>query len=345
MLPASYGDCLRLSYGPCSAPHHILIDAGTRNAWTSGIAQRIPGNAHFDLFVLTHIDADHIGGAIALLDDRRDVSFGDVWFNGWKHLPKRLLSAKQGEVFSTLLVDRQLPWNKAFDERAVALSGGELPVITTLPGDLSLTLLSPTTAALERLARVWKRSIQRSGLVPGHHRSYRQFLARSPTTSTDVDMLAETSFRRDASVPNGSSIAFLAEYTEGEERFSVLFAGDAHAHTLCHSIRELLSRRELDRLPLDALKVSHHGSRGNLNQALMQLIDCPRYLISGNGAVHNLPDNEAIARIIKYGGEKPALHFNYESERTEVWRKEQLKERYGYSAAYGDGGHHSIELC
>jgi glyoxylase-like metal-dependent hydrolase (beta-lactamase superfamily II) len=38
--------------------------------------------------VVSHIDADHIGGVIELLEDTAlGVSFGDIWFNGYRHLP------------------------------------------------------------------------------------------------------------------------------------------------------------------------------------------------------------------------------------------------------------------
>ncbi len=46
------------------------------------------------------------------------------------------------------------------------------------------------------------------------------------------------------------------------------------------------------------------------------------------------PDREAIGRIIKYGGERPELHFNYRTRYNEVWKRPDLQERYGYSARY-----------
>ena len=38
--------------------------------------------------VITHIDFDHIGGVLSLLQDKDlGVTFHDIWFNGWRHLP------------------------------------------------------------------------------------------------------------------------------------------------------------------------------------------------------------------------------------------------------------------
>src|SRR6185312_15243803 len=142
---------------------------------------------------------------------------------------------------------------------------------------------------------------------------YREFLGRTPTTSTDVDKLADAKFVADDGKRNGSSIAFLAEF-EGK---SALLAADAHAPVLVQSVRKLLKERKMEKLRIDALKVPHHGSAKNLNNDLLKLLDCPRYLISTDGTRHHHPDHEAIARVIKYGknGENGStLYFNYYSE-------------------------------
>jgi len=46
------------------------------------IPQDADGKRHIDLFVVSHIDHDHIGGARLLLgDDELGLSFDDIWFN------------------------------------------------------------------------------------------------------------------------------------------------------------------------------------------------------------------------------------------------------------------------
>ena len=210
-----------------------------------------------------------------------------------------------------------------------------------LEGGLRLTLLSPTPGKLGRLARSWKKEIDRHflGIEAGAPRRPR-FLARNPTTSTDVPALAATRFRSDSSVPNGSSIALLVEYGDS----SILLAGDAHAPVLTRSLAALLRERDLERLKIDALKVSHHGSRGNTNLRLLELLDCERYLISCNGDVHNLPDNEAIGRIIQHGGKRPRLLFNYHCARTRCWDVQALRNRYCYRTKFGTDGFLRIDL-
>jgi hypothetical protein len=207
-----------------------------------------------------------------------------------------------------------------------------LPV-TTLPGGMKLTLLSPRAPELRKLGPVWTRELRKYGLAPGTRVDYSRFLKGKPSTSTDIDALADERFDGDAGIPNGTSIAVLAEFAGA----SALFAADAHAPVLVEAIRALLRQRGTDRLKLDAFKVSHHASQNNVSTELIQLLDCRRYLVSTNGSHFCHPDRQAIARILKYGGANPALHFNYRSPYNEVWAREDLQGKYRYSAHYPEG--------
>jgi hypothetical protein len=251
-----------------------------------------------------------------------------VWFNGWRHLSGRL-TARQGEMFSTAIQDFELPWNAWRDGDAIVIDDGPLPV-QELPGGMKLTLLSPTRQQLKRLAPVWTRELKRYGLEPGSRVDYTRFLKGTPSTSTDVDELAAVPFSSDAGVPNGTSIALLAEYRGA----AALLGADAHAPVLAASIERLLRERGLDRLRADVFKLAHHGSRNNISADLLRLLDCRHYLLSSNGDHFCHPDREAIARIIKFGGERPSLHFNYKSRYNEVWARPDLQEKYSYAARF-----------
>ena len=76
MLPAQRGDCLWLTYGEEPELRHVLIDAGpseTRETLVPQLEDRIrvlPGRRRtnlVELFVISHIDADHIQGVVSLL--------------------------------------------------------------------------------------------------------------------------------------------------------------------------------------------------------------------------------------------------------------------------------------
>jgi len=332
MLPAGHGDCLWIEYGDKASTHRLLIDGGTQ-ASATGLLKHVAAlpehDRQFELLICSHIDSDHIGGVLPLMKTvRQGVRFADVWFNGWRHLSGQL-GSKQGEMFSSAIEDLHLPWNAWRQGHAIVIDGDDLPT-ATLAGGMKLTLLSPTPVQLEKLAPAWHQELKKAGLVPGAHVDYSRFLKGSPSTSTDVDKLAETPFDGDAAPANGSCIAVLAEFGGA----SVLFGADAHDPVLRESVRKLLRKRGIDRLKLDALKVSHHASQNNLSKDLLALIDCKRYCISTNGDYFCHPDREAIGRIIKYGGARPELSFNYLSRYNEVWKRPDLQERFGYSARY-----------
>jgi beta-lactamase superfamily II metal-dependent hydrolase len=345
MLPAGHGDALWIEYGDASAPHRVLVDCGTE-ATADVLLPKIdalPGREQFfDLFVMTHVDADHIGGALPLFKAvRRGLTFGDVWFNGWRHL-SGTLGPRQGEMFTTAIEDFRLVWNAWQDGGPIAATESEVSE-HELPGGLRLTLLSPTNTQLRRLAPVWARELRRSGLEPGGRVDYSRFLRGAPSVSSDVAELAESPFKPDAAPANGSSIALLAEFGGA----SLLLSGDAYAPVLEQSIRTLLRSRGEDRLRVDAFKLSHHGSQGNLSCSLLQLLDCPNYLISTNGDHFGHPDREAIARAVIYGrlgDRKSVLHFNYRTGFSEFWTSEELQEKHGYEARFPAEGEQGLKV-
>ena len=70
MLPAEHGDSLWIEYGDTAKPNRILIDCGT-DATYREIRKRLKKlkekDRHFELLIITHIDGDHIAGALKLL--------------------------------------------------------------------------------------------------------------------------------------------------------------------------------------------------------------------------------------------------------------------------------------
>ncbi|HSJ92137.1 MAG TPA: CHAT domain-containing protein [Ilumatobacter sp.] len=338
MLPAKNGDCLFVTYGADDDPHHVLIDCGAPSV-AEMAAERVRAAGRVELFVLTHIDADHISGAIPLFADP-DVAarFGDVWFNGWNQL-RAFLSVSQGDAFSDLLDrdDRPFTWNgtaRADDPPPPIVTDGEDHPEVVLAGGLRLTVLSPTPSALGKLGRHWYAALDE--LDPR-----RAMLGRRPRpvpparpSELDLEQLAASGPTRDSSVPNLSSIAVLAEYGGR----AVLLTGDAHADVLTSSIVALQRRRGRDGEPLrlDALKLSHHGSANATTRELLEAIDCTNYLVPTDGSGFYHPDREAIARVIVHGGRAPTIHFNARSDLNEFWGDADLQARYHYTTVYPD---------
>ena len=347
MLPAEQGDCLWIEYGNGRDPaRRVLIDAGppgTYKTLKKKILDLAPADRHFELFIVTHIDSDHIGGALKLVEDKRlGVTYGDVWFNGYQHLIDEL-GAVQGERLSQALED--LPWNRAFNGRAVVVPWrGRLPR-KELPGGLALTLLSPTRAELARLLPVWEREARRAGLVPGARPARKVEVEEEEEDvlgeeTMDIAALAARPFKSDAAEANSTSIAVLAEY-EGKR---LLLGADAYAPVMEASLRRLAASSGEERVELAAFKVAHHGSRANMSNELLAAVSCRRYLISTNGKIFRHPNPETIARILLHGGRSPELYFNYRTTYNEVWDRADLKRVYRYETHYPDGEGITIDL-
>lgn len=339
-----------LEYG--TAPtRRILIDGGTARTREDihVLLQALPdGERRLELMVVTHIDIDHIDGIRTLLkNDLLTVEVGDFWFNGWPHLPGNenelaemldpeieTLGPRQGEALSGHLLDLGLPWNRAFGGRTVVIpEAGELPTVE-LEGGLKLTVLSPNTRQLERLKRNWQRVLEDLELEPGYGLDGIEVLGDG---LPDIPALAEEPMKEDTSPANGSSIALLAEY-EGRR---ILLAGDAFPSLLLESLGRISPTQNLS---IDLLKLSHHGGKKNTHKALLDKLNCARYLFSTNGARYKHPDKQSVARVIQYGGEEPELIFNYRTEHNEIWDDVILQGMYPYRAVYPAAGEEGISI-
>jgi len=371
VLPAACGDCLWLEYGTPEAARIVIIDGGLR-ATASVLHQRLDAarrqrnvdTLDVELLVVTHIDNDHILGAIELLATAPPwLRIKDIWFNGRPQLMRLptptadtgrtrpppadhpadlmgdadaaagedyptddpaalrsaadLLGRQQADDLSNLLATRRLPWNRhpVWQGEAIRLpDNGDLPVVT-LDGDLRLTLLGPTLERLYALCAKW------SDVLGGTDEPI------ASAAAGPADLLGRRDNwppqwrdgeQEDPSAANGSSIMLLAEYGA----HTLLLPGDGHAPDLAAALgRVCRERRAPDgRLPLAAFKLSHHGSDNNLTRAVLERVDCRRYLVSTDGSSHRHPDQQALLRILRYSKGTPELHFNYAVGTTLPWR-------------------------
>jgi len=339
MLPAAHGDALWIEYGDGQAIHRVLIDGGTPpvyKALKARMEQLPAAERRFELLVVTHIDSDHIGGALALIEKNElGAVYGDIWYNGYGHLLEEEIESfgpVQGERLTQALLDQGLPWNQAFDHRAVRVAGDGTPVVRTLPGGLKLTLLSPTRGKLEALEPKWAKECQKAGLDPQVEVIPQTPSGVEPFGAIDVEALAAFPFEEDGAEANGSSIAMLAEY-QGRR---VLLGADAHPSLLVAAIERLIGPEGT--LDLDACKLPHHGSDGNVSPALIRKLHCPLYLVSTSGAQFHHPHRTAIARVIHFGGAGVELAFNFRSTHNEVWDDPGLREEHGYLSRYPQPG-------
>jgi beta-lactamase superfamily II metal-dependent hydrolase len=351
MLPAAQGDCLWIEYGTRRAMHRLLVDGGTAPTYDHLRARimRLPeAQRHFDLIIVSHVDADHIEGILVLLQDPTlKLRVDDIWFNGWKHLPSDRLGPAQGEMLSAILERRRpwgskLPWNVAFGGKAVEASDDAATALPThsLDGGMRVTLLSPTRMELSILAPYWQDEVRAARIRTGDADDALELLGRStrlhPRADAlgeprfDVDSAAGEPFKPDRTKANGSSIAVLAEYDGGR----CLLAADAHAGVLLKTIQRLLTSRP--GLTVDAFKLPHHGSKKNVSSELVAAIPALKYLFSSSGAIFRHPDPQAVARVLMANGGRKELWFNYATIHNELWRDAALLSEFDARAHYPD---------
>lgn len=340
-LPASYGDCFWIEYGDPQAPHIILIDAGP--SAPDGLKKRLENLAArggaLELVVVTHVDADHIAGMLKLLEaDFYGVPVRDFWFNGFRHLPDEGFGPKQGEKLTALILAKQHAWNVAMGNAALQVDERN-PVRFTLPGEATITLLSPDEHQLRVLQREWVKVCDEAGLHD-HITAATEFVGGDGKEAfggspPDVTKLASEPFIEDKAEANGSSIAFVLEHA-GKK---VLFGADAFPSRLLKSLR-LTGTAPFD---FDLVKLPHHGSENNVSVELIEALRCPRYLFSSSGAKFKHPSPEAVARVVKHG-RRPEVIFNYQSAFTAPWGNAFLQAQFGYKPMYGAGDGFTVEL-
>jgi hypothetical protein len=191
---------------------------------------------------------------------------------------------------------------------------------------MNLTLLSPDKEKLDKMAAEWQKDVSEFGLTPGDLDKAWELLSKSKKLIPKEGILGEESskikglkkqLKPDQSIANGSSIAFLAQF-EGK---SCLFLGDAHQDIIISSVKRLIPPSE-KKLKVDAVKVSHHGSKNNVSKELFDLIDTRHFLVSTDGIKFPHPDYSAIDTIIKCF-DHPNVWFNYCSKYTQFWEKNE----------------------
>lgn len=318
VLPASFGDCLLVTVPDVFT---LVVDTGPGSSPVGRLRKRLAalpqrdGRCVVDLFVVTHIDADHIAGATRLLEDD-GVVFRDIWFNGLDQVPTR--GTAQADAVSAVIKKRGLPLNCAFDGGPVVVppDGEPWHAVDLGEGLPRITLLSPGAAQLDALALQWPETVRR--LAAGEPDSPSADVVRGGSRlerpPIDLDLLAATPYAEDDSVPNASSIALLVEH-RGR---SLLLTGDAVSSVYGGALAALMAGRGAALRPLDVVKLAHHGSRRN-TEGRLALLGAEHYLVSSNNKRYGLPDDETLARLVQHRRRPPTFWFNYTTPLNRRW--------------------------
>jgi len=189
---AGKGDAFLVSFGKNEQTQkHIMIDMGFGTTYSSTIKNEFLELKRkiIDLLVITHIDADHINGALKFIQENgkshKIIQVNEVWHNSYKHLqfskekqlaisevetsylksiinsnlPKDeetgysdISSYSNGSSFARYLYEYKYNWNTQFNKKAILVRDN--PIVKKI-GDINIILLSPNQDKLDDLAEDW----------------------------------------------------------------------------------------------------------------------------------------------------------------------------------------------
>jgi beta-lactamase superfamily II metal-dependent hydrolase len=326
ILQAEHGDSIAISFEFEGEIKNILIDGGPAQAFE---VQQTPRplkrflneikhkNQKIDLLALTHVDDDHIGGLLAGFNKYGYLSeiTQEVWFNSGKlifnHFDKPLddsntvklknSSGSNTSIGQGIKLEEHLI-NKEIWSHSLIKAGDEIDWFGS-----KFKILSPSLAKLKKLLVKWEKETPNANTA-GQSNDYQDSIEQ---------LLANDNFKEDSSIHNGSSLAFIFECNDK----SILFLGDAHPSVVIENL-ESLGYSEQTPLQVDYVKVSHHGSKANTNNELLNLIECENFIISANGKHHGLPNKLALARIINRFP-TANLMFNYPNLINKIFTEEE----------------------
>jgi len=297
---AECGDAIRIRYnGSDGNSHNVFFDSGYERTYGNVLEKEInvliQHGEVVDLWIISHIHDDHIGGVIKYIKSINDGEVKDIvkrWlYNSPRNYTpsaedKNISSAKsirQGDILYDYLFRRNMlpEFDVTSDANPIDLFG------------LKITFLSPSSYILDELRKKYKDERL-------FERNEDESISQAKSTQVydyhwPLEYFDLSSFEEDSSIENKSSISTLIEFNDKK----ILWLADSHPSDI-HSSLVDLGFSVHNPLMCDFVIVSHHASKGNNNSQLFSIIKCNKYIISSNGEnIHCLPTKEALSRIVR----------------------------------------------
>jgi hypothetical protein len=356
VIQAQFGDSLLLEFGASDNARYVLIDGGPPGNYSADLQAALGDiigiGGNLDLIVLSHIDNDHVVGVLDLLAGIEDdqvsgrplrTKVAQLWHNSFdrtidtdgvitQQLQSIMGMAGAANIAMPLATDAfygvregnrlrlaaqklKIAQNQGFTDDTILV---ETARQGTNFGPLEFRIAGPNKANLKALRALWLEWLAKTS----------DQVASDPAAAAMVDR----------SIPNLSSIVLLAT-CDGK---TVLLTGDARGdHILAGLKSAKLATR--GKLHVDVLKVQHHGSDRNTDQAFFRAITADTYVISANGKYGN-PDFETLRWIVESAktDRRPIkLVVTNETEGTTELREKLDPGEYGYVLTVLERGKHS----
>ena len=367
MLDSEEGDSFFLEFGFDSKTYTMLIDTGPVKCWTDKLKPfldfLISKNKKINVLIITHIDNDHIGGAIEMFQyEEYSELVEEVWFNGLNQILniyndnrecdnqlayKRIIfqhqhndfldgirdiSANQAISLSSLLTNRGKNTKRITYDTPTMIFTDNFRIDFLLPTETHLlSLQNYFLNHLQNVGDVKQISLTTEGEIAFEHLMRDDDIvnmdihqiSKSTLDIGQIEKWAEAKAAKDQSVTNASSIVICITFY-GEH---LLFCGDATGQDIIEAI-------DNKKLPTDyeIIKLPHHGSNRNC-LSMPGKLNGKTYLISTNSKKNSHPGKETLAKLVT-SPTKETRHivFNYCSPIFELFHNTWYEDKYNYDA-------------
>ena len=308
-IPMKYYDAIIIRFtGEDGSVHNLFVDGGDvksrKFCYIDKLKKELENlfrrGESIDLWIITHIDNDHIGGLYNFINDTEFFETNherlkEVWMNyggegDYDVQRTGLIGYQDGKKLRDLLKEKCVSVKKNI------LLGHSLTL-----SDATITVVAPNESAMKRYIEWWnkkefKHIVQTSdGLIKGGEWDYDKKFK-------DFDLMQ---YKEDNDVKNNSSIAFVLSY----HGYNLLFSADSCSTLLFDGLKDGNILKD-GKYKFDLMHIPHHGSCRNSSFVFLKDIICPKYVISGDGTnIHRLPDKETIARLNAANPMGCELHF------------------------------------
>lgn len=244
---AGKGDCIRISFG---STHNIIVDTGVMRFGRKfqEICDEIESNGEvIDAMVITHMDNDHLGGALYVAKHGKMPNIQQIWMNclDVRDTVCTPLSAKQNNELYAHMISKGIQVCSILRGNSVRIDDAEISFLWPTKEIVEAVYCEPSKTPLSNCSDYGRKL---------------SVLANEKITVSD------------ASGSNRASIVFSFRY-EGK---LLLFTGDAWGNDIVNSISDDY---------FDLIKLPHHGSARNITEEWKN-IKCSQYLICTDGHSH-----------------------------------------------------------
>lgn len=303
--------------------HNVLIDGGDYTSVKFCYTDRLKLKLHelfekeenIDLWIISHIDNDHIGGLVNFINDQ-DFYYENhsrikcIWMNygglGDYHVNKTgEIGYNQGKELRDLLKNS-----------GICLVGGVSVGLRLNLAGAVLTVIGPDEENLKIYNDWWNRNEFKNVVSTTNG----QIAAKDCDYDKRFADFDENSYNEDVSKTNRSSIAVVLTYNDK----NYLFAADSCSSIIKEGLISLGFVKD-GKVNLSLMHLPHHGSCRNTSKELLDIVDCNMYVITGNGRnKYYLPNKETIARLLKSNTEEFTIHFpNYTLSIGSIFKDEE----------------------